>query len=262
MEIRAPIARSRSSPAARQELVGPRLATPCGAVSTEPREPTQPRVVTSSRGAGGRGRSLRPKGCRERLRRPPGAAAKLAGPAPRLTPAERVGTSLRYFVLVATVGLAGRLLAWPLITSTVGPTAYVFAADPQSEGARLGNAVIGHGIAICVGLASLTVFGLLHHPSVSAIGAPSWSQIGAAALATGLTLVLLQLAGSHHAPAAATATAPLVSTGLAKPGPGLIGLVLGLAAVIATGPLMGRWPLARAAAARDQSPIPPPTGLS
>jgi len=187
MEFRAPIARSRSSPAARQELVGPRLPAPCGAVSTEPREPTQPRVVTSSRGAG----------------------AKLAGPAPRLTPAERVGAAFRYFVLtavlVAVVGLAGRLLAWPLITSTVGPTAYVFAADPQSEGAGLGNGIIGHGIAICVGLASLTVFGLLHHPSVSAIGAPAWSQIGAAALAIGLTLFLLQLAGSHHAPAAATA---------------------------------------------------------
>ena len=44
---------------------------------------------------------------------------------------------LRYLLLtgglVGAVGSAGRFLAWPLLTSTVGPTAYVFAAHPGTE---------------------------------------------------------------------------------------------------------------------------------
>ncbi|MGH7666080.1 MAG: HPP family protein [Candidatus Dormibacteria bacterium] len=157
----------------------------------------------------------------------------------------RVVTGLRYLlvtaVLVTVVGLVGRLLAWPLITSTVGPTAYVFASHPDTESARARNAVVGHTCALAVGLASLAIFGLWNYPSVSAIGAPTLAQVGAAAVATGGTLLLLELLRSHHAPAAATAL--LVSTGLAKPGPGLIGLVLGLAMVIALGPYFSRWPV-------------------
>lgn len=184
-------------------------------------------------------------------------------PAEKLTLGQRAMEGVRYLlavgVLVGVVGLLGRLLAWPLITSTVGPTAYVFAAHPKSETARFRNAVIGHSLAIAVGLLALLVFGLLRHPSVSTLGAPTLPQVGAAATAGGVTLGLQELFVSHHAPAAATAL--LVATGLAKPGPGLIGLVLGLAIVIAVGPWLGRWPLARRSAAREE-PITPQLGRS
>jgi hypothetical protein len=65
-----------------------------------------------------------------------------------------------------------------------------------------------------------------------------------------LTVFFLELAGSHHAPSAATAL--LITTGLAKPGAPLIGLVLGLAIVIALGPLIGRIPFARNGSSVDQ----------
>lgn len=156
----------------------------------------------------------------------------------------RARVALRYLrltaALVAVVGLVGHWLSWPLVTSTVGPTAYMFAAHPESETARLRNAVIGHGVAVVVGLWALVGFGLLHQPAVSATGAPTLRQTAAAATAAGVTVAALEVAGSHHAPAAATAL--LVATGLAKPGAPLAGLVLGLAVVIAAGPVAGRLP--------------------
>jgi len=159
----------------------------------------------------------------------------------------RLALGVRYLlltgVLVAAVGIAGRYLAWPLLTSTIGPTAYVFAAHPRSEAARFRNALVGHAVAVACGLFALTVFGLLRHPSVSDTGSASLSQVGAAVLGTGFTVLFLELAGSHHAPSAATAL--LITTGLAKPGTPLIGLVLGIAIVIALGPLIGRIPIAR-----------------
>ena len=146
---------------------------------------------------------------------------------------------------VGVVGVAGHWLAWPLITGTVGPTAYMFVAHPESETSRFGNAIIGHSLAIGAGmLVALAALGLLHHPSVSATGAPTLIQAAAAA-----TLCVLELAGSHQAPAAATAL--LVATGLAKPGNPLIGLVVELAIVIALGPLVGRLRLARRATAEQ-----------
>lgn len=167
----------------------------------------------------------------------------------------RVGLGLRYLMvtgaLVAAVGIAGRFLAWPLLTSTVGPTAYVFAAHPRTESARFRNALIGHGVAIACGLGALAAFGLVQYPSLSEAGTPSAAQVGAAVFGVGLTVFILELAGSHHAPSAATAL--LITTGLAKPGSPLIGLVLGLAIVIALGPLIGRVPFARSALREDQS---------
>jgi hypothetical protein len=100
-------------------------------------------------------------------------------------------------------------------------------------------------------MGALGVFGLVRYPSISQTGSPSAAQVAAAVLGVGLTVFVLELAGSHHAPAAATAL--LITTGLAKPGAPLIGLVLGLAIVIALGPLIGRIPLAHHASVEDQS---------
>ncbi len=162
--------------------------------------------------------------------------------------AERVCLPLRFLVLMgvslAMVGVAGHFLGWPLLASTLGPTAYVFAAHPRREEAKRRSAILGHGIALAVGLFCLAVFGLWHHPSIAQQGHLAVSQVGAAALAGALTIAVLEVIGTHHAPAGATAL--LVATGLAKPGPPLYGLVLGLAFLILVGPeLSRRFPLAR-----------------
>jgi len=176
-------------------------------------------------------------------------------PSPRRLRSVRLALGVRYLlftgVSVGAVGIAGRYLAWPLLTSTIGPTAYVFAAHPRSEAARFQNALFGHAVAIACGLGALIVFGLVRHPSVGETGSPSLSQAAAAAAAVGMTVFLLETVGSHHAPSAATAL--LITTGLAKPGAPLIGLVLGLAIVIAIGPLIGRIPFPRGASQVERS---------
>ena len=162
--------------------------------------------------------------------------------ADRPTPSQRTATGLRLLlltgVLVGAAGTAGHYLAWPLLTSTLGPTAYMFAAHPDDEASRARNALVGHSVAIGAGLGALALFGMAHHSSVSATGGPDWAHVGAATLAAGVTVMLLELVGSHHAPAAATAL--LIATGLARPGAPLEGLIFGLAIVITLGPALSR----------------------
>lgn len=151
-------------------------------------------------------------------------------------------TGLRYLLLpmlvISVVGAVGWLVAWPTLASTIGPTAYVFVAHPESEAARLKNSVAGHVVAVGAGLAALAAFGLWNQPPLAMTGSPSPAEIGACAAAVGVTLAVLEVLHLHHAPAAATAI--LIGTGLAKPGAPLIGLVLGLGIVIIIGPFLGR----------------------
>ncbi|MEW2157407.1 HPP family protein [Streptomyces sp. NPDC007189] len=140
-------------------------------------------------------------------------------------------------LLLAGVGAIGHLIGWVALTTTLGPTAYVLLAHPESEGARLRSAVTGHVLAIAVGLACLAVFGLWSHPSIAQEHQETVQQIGAEALGVGLTLLLLHLCDAHHPPAAATAL--LITSGLSRPGPPLYGLLVGLALVLAIAPLIG-----------------------
>ena len=156
-------------------------------------------------------------------------------------------------VLVTSVGVAGRFLQWPILTATLGPTLYVFLAHPNSGSSRLRAAVIGHAVAVAMGLAALAVFGLWAHPASAVAGHVSLRQAGAAGVALGGTLAVLQLARAHHAPAAATTL--LIASGLARPGRPLFGLLLGLCIVIGLGPLLARAPLGRRAMAdTEQAP--------
>lgn len=159
---------------------------------------------------------------------------------------------LRLFVMgaiaIAAVAIGGRFLQWPLLTATLGPTVYVFVAHPESETARVRNAVLGHLCAVGAGVAMLAAFGLWHHPATAVEGHSDLRQAGAAALAVGITLLALHVTRSHHAPAAATAL--LVATGLARPGKPFFGLLIGLGAVILVVPLVARLPLGRDLAAR------------
>ncbi|WP_234367311.1 MULTISPECIES: HPP family protein [Streptomyces] len=148
--------------------------------------------------------------------------------------------SLRLFVLssllLAGVGAIGHIIGWVALTTTLGPTTYLLLAHPDSVSARLRSAVTGHVLAVGIGLACLAAFGLWNHPSIVEPHQDTPRQIGAQALAAGLTLFLLHMCGAHHPPAAATAL--LITSGISRPGPPLYGMLAGLALVLAIAPLL------------------------
>lgn len=146
---------------------------------------------------------------------------------------------------LAVVGVIDRYGHWPVLTATLGPTAYLFAAHPDTTSARRRNALIGHSVAVGMGLAALVVFGLWHAPSAALSGHVTLFQAFATAAALCATLLVLELADAHHAPAAATVV--LITTGLARPGRPLVGLVLGLALLIALSPVVSWGPTPRQA---------------
>ncbi|WSR61341.1 HPP family protein [Streptomyces sp. NBC_01198] len=125
-----------------------------------------------------------------------------------------------------------------LLTTTLGPTAYLLLAHPQTEAAQIRRSVLGHAGATVCGLACLAVFGLWRHPSIIEQQHDTWRQIGAQALAVGLTLLVLVLLNAHHPPAASTAL--LIASGVARPGPPLYGMLTGIALIIAAATLLSR----------------------
>ena len=148
-------------------------------------------------------------------------------------------------VLVAAVGIAGHLaggspLGGTWLTTTLGPTAYVIVAHPRSATSRLRNGLIGHAAGIAAGLGALAAFGLWDSPSVAETHSESWPQVLAQAVALGVTLLILTVADAHHAPAGATTL--LVASGIAAPGPALLGLVVGLVIVLSLAPLLAALP--------------------
>jgi hypothetical protein len=140
--------------------------------------------------------------------------------------------------LLTAIGVAGWLSHQMLLAAALGPTAYVLIVHRGTASARARNATIGHLVAIASSLACLALFGLWSHPSVAETHQESLSQSGAQGLAISLTVLILALLKIHHAPAAATAL--LVSSGISRPGAPLLGLVIGLAAVIVLAPLLSQ----------------------
>lgn len=152
----------------------------------------------------------------------------------------RLATASRLLImsaaLLAGIGALGHTVGWVLLTTTLGPTAYMLLIQPETEEARLRNAATAHAVATACGLACLAVFGLWHHPSIVVLHHDTWPQIGAQALAAGLTLAILALLGAHHPPAAATTL--LITSGIARPGPQLYGMLVGLALLIGAGSVL------------------------
>jgi hypothetical protein len=157
--------------------------------------------------------------------------------------------------VLAAVGAVGHALGWVLLTTALGPTAYVLLTHPGTVPAQVRDACVGHLCATAVGLALLAAFGLWSSPSVAQRQHDSWRQIGAGALSVGLTLLVLELLGTHHPPAATTAL--LITSGIARPGPPLYGLLTGLALLLVSTPFPAR---ARAALAARRAGPPSASG--
>ncbi|MFF3907811.1 HPP family protein [Streptomyces sp. NPDC001848] len=165
-------------------------------------------------------------------RRPPSFKARLSAGSRLL---------LLSAALLAANGFIGHGIGWILLTTTLGPTAYLLLAHPERTGPRVRDAVMGHTAATACGLACLAAFGLWNQPSGLEQHHDTLPQIGAQALAVGATLFILTLFCAHHPPAAATGL--LITSGITRPGPLLYGMLTGLAIVICGSALLAktRW---------------------
>ncbi|MGW0086410.1 HPP family protein [Streptomyces sp. NPDC003393] len=143
--------------------------------------------------------------------------------------------------LLMATGLIGHGIGWILLTTTLGPTACLLLAHPDRTGPRVRDAVLAHASATACGLACLAIFGLWDQPSALERHHDTLPQLGAQALAVGVTLLILTLLCAHHPPAAATGL--LITSGITRPGPLLYGMLTGLAIVICGSALLAktRW---------------------
>lgn len=173
-------------------------------------------------------------------------AQQKRAPAPRpplFTTRLHAGSRLLFLsaALLAATGFIGHAIGWILLTTTLGPTAYLLLAHPERASARVRDAVLGHASATACGLACLAAFGLWNQPSGLEQHHDTLPQVGAQALAVGMTLFILTLLCAHHPPAAATGL--LITSGITRPGPLLYGMLTGLAIVICGSALLAktRW---------------------
>lgn len=157
---------------------------------------------------------------------------------------KRLLAALRIALLAALalllIGLADHFTTWPLLTSTLGPTAYFFFSHPREEWSSVRNASIGHAFAIGAGLAGLWITASWRTAPVFLFQTTTLPHVFAVTIAIAVTLFVLNAIKVHHAPAAATSV--LVASGLAEPGKLLAGLTLGLAALFLLQMVLNRIP--------------------
>jgi hypothetical protein len=73
-------------------------------------------------------------------------------------------------VILAVVGGIGLLLHQPWLFPSLGPTAMLMLESPEQPSARFVNAIVGHVVAVVVGLAALVACGLYGQPSAPTAG--------------------------------------------------------------------------------------------
>ncbi|MEV4489978.1 HPP family protein [Micromonospora coxensis] len=114
-------------------------------------------------------------------------------------------------VLVA--GVVALLTHQPWLFPSLGPAVMLHVEKPASPESSPRNTLIGHGVALLAGYASLLAFGLADAPSVLQEGV-SGLRIVAAAGSLALTALVLVLLKASHPPAGATTL--IVSLGLLR----------------------------------------------
>jgi CBS-domain-containing membrane protein len=126
-------------------------------------------------------------------------------------------------VTLAVVGVLGLVAKKPFLFPSLGPTVMLFFESPKKPSASARNAVIGHMVAIAVGVACLYGFGLGHDLPATQTGLTA-VRILAAGLSVAATALVLQLLRSNHPPAGATTL--IVSLGVLKTASQLASMVI------------------------------------
>jgi CBS domain-containing membrane protein len=118
---------------------------------------------------------------------------------------------LNGFITIALLSGLAMLSGTPLIFPSLGPTAFLFFANPTDASSSPRNALCGHAIGILCGYAALWLVGLQDAPSAMLEGV-GWRRVLAAAFSLAATGALMILFRAGHPPAGATTL--IVSLGL------------------------------------------------
>lgn len=107
------------------------------------------------------------------------------------------------FGVCAGLGALTAATRAPMIFPSLGASTFILFHAPTVPAAAPRNAILGHGIALLAGFASLALFGLLDQPP-DAPAALGWPRILAVGTALGLTCALKAAWGVIHPPGGAT----------------------------------------------------------
>ncbi|MFL5342750.1 MAG: HPP family protein [Gemmataceae bacterium] len=124
-------------------------------------------------------------------------------PGPGAVP-EVVWAPLAGAALTLLPGLLGLAVGQPWLFPSLGPTAYLQAAYPQSVTARLRNVLAGHLLGALAGFAAVFLLGAASAPSPLAGGQLVPVRVWASALGMALALLAQAPLRLLHPPAAAT----------------------------------------------------------
>lgn len=112
---------------------------------------------------------------------------------------------------LSLMGLIALVANEPMVFPSLGPTLMLFFEQASQPAASPRNTLLGHGIGILCGWASLVCLGLYGTPSVLVTGI-TVRYILAASLSLGLTAFCKHLVRAPHPPAGATTL--IISLGL------------------------------------------------
>jgi hypothetical protein len=137
-------------------------------------------------------------------------------------------------VALALAGLVGVLLHQPWLFPSLGPTIMVISETPAAPAAHPRNVFVGHVVGVASGYAALLVTGLRTGRSTIETGLDA-RRVAAAVIALVVTVFVLQLLRTPHAPAGATTL--IVGLGILKTPGDLLVIVLSvlLVTVVASG---------------------------
>jgi CBS domain-containing membrane protein len=131
-----------------------------------------------------------------------------------------VFTSVSAAISIGIIATAAICTAQPLIFPSLGPSAFLFFAQPTSPASSPRNAILAHGSGILIGWGSYWLLGMLF-----GFGTPA-AQVAAAALSLGLISALMLAADFPHPPAASTTL--IVSLGLMVHWQELVAIMVGV----------------------------------
>lgn len=161
--------------------------------------------------------------------------------------------ALSSFGCIVFIGLCAMASGAPLLFPSLGPTAFLVFASPQTPGASPRNTVLGHLAGILAGLTGLAATGLL--TAVPDLTHPSWARIGAAAIALGFTCAAMAALEIPHPPAGATTL--IIALGLLHTVSQVIAVLVGVVLIASLAVLVNKlfgvpYPWWRAPAVREQ----------